>query len=140
MTWLDTLDDRQRQEIALARLYDTPTFRHGTTGHQQLILISRLAQLLDMQAGALQLARFREVLGETPLARLVAAAQAAGSGGVWTLHGATGAVLLYTDASPPERTPEYPNWHAIELTSPHETIVLIRIPVMTGEPGIEFHP
>lgn len=40
------LDERQQKEVALARLY-TSTFNHGTTGHAQLVLIARLAELLD---------------------------------------------------------------------------------------------
>lgn len=58
MSWIDTLDDRQRREIAFARLY-AKEFAHGTDGHHRLLLISALAELLDMQAGALQLARAR---------------------------------------------------------------------------------
>lgn len=58
MSWIDTLDERQRKEIALARLY-AKEYAHGTDGHHRLLLISRMAELLDMQAGALALARLR---------------------------------------------------------------------------------
>jgi hypothetical protein len=58
MTWTDTLDDRQRKEIAFARLY-AAEYAHGTDGHSRLLLISRLAELLDQVSGELQLARLR---------------------------------------------------------------------------------
>lgn len=45
--WRDNLPERQRQELDLAALYNTPEFRHGTTGHNQLILIDELATFID---------------------------------------------------------------------------------------------
>jgi hypothetical protein len=45
--WPQLLDDRQRKELELARLYDTDDFRHGTDGHNRLLLIAKLASLLD---------------------------------------------------------------------------------------------
>lgn len=57
MTWLDALDERQQKEVKLARLYATQEFSHGTTGHADLLLIARLADLLDQAHGQLQLAR-----------------------------------------------------------------------------------
>lgn len=53
-TWRNLLDERQRKEIAFAELY-VAHFGHGTTGHNQLILIARLAQLLDVAAGVAEL-------------------------------------------------------------------------------------
>jgi hypothetical protein len=44
--WADELDDRQRKEIELARLYATK-YAHGTDGHHRLLLIAKLAELLD---------------------------------------------------------------------------------------------
>lgn len=44
--WRNRLDERQRQEVAFATLYTTQ-FNHGTTGHNQLLLIHRLAELLE---------------------------------------------------------------------------------------------
>jgi len=46
-------DDRQIKEVKLAHTYHhaldpdgTPSFLHGTTGHNQLIIIAKLANLL----------------------------------------------------------------------------------------------
>jgi hypothetical protein len=44
--WRNRLDERQRQEVAFAEVYATD-FNHGTTGHNQLLLIARLAGFLD---------------------------------------------------------------------------------------------
>ncbi len=53
--WRDSmLDERQAKEIKLAEVY-TRDFSHGTTGHNQLLLISRLAELLDVAIGAKEL-------------------------------------------------------------------------------------
>lgn len=53
--WRETLiDDRQRKETAFAELYATE-FNHGTTGHNQLMLIARLAELLDVATGTKEL-------------------------------------------------------------------------------------
>jgi hypothetical protein len=138
MTWIDDLDPRQQQELDFARLYAT-SYAHGTDGHGRLMLIARLAHLLNQLEGDLQLAHLQALDDRPPLEQLVSAAQAAGSGGIWTLRGATGAVLLYTDAIPPDRTPEYPNWLALEPGPPHGIIVLIRIAKSDGGPdGVEF--
>jgi hypothetical protein len=70
---------------------------------------------------------------------LLAAAQAAGAEGTWIVRGATGATLLYTDATPPGDVMEWPGWPGLELTPPHQVIVLMRIPASDGGPdGIEF--
>jgi hypothetical protein len=54
-SWRETLiDDRQRKEIAFSELYATE-YNHGTTGHNQLLLIARLAELIDVAIGAKQL-------------------------------------------------------------------------------------
>jgi hypothetical protein len=39
-------DDRQRDELRFAETYAT-SFRHGTDDHHRLLLIARLAELLD---------------------------------------------------------------------------------------------
>lgn len=44
--WEKLLDDRQRAEIAFAKMY-TKSFAHGTDGHHRLMIIARLAELLD---------------------------------------------------------------------------------------------
>lgn len=44
--WMKELDDRQRKEVEFARLY-ADAFGHGTTGHNQLVLIAKLAEMLD---------------------------------------------------------------------------------------------
>lgn len=45
-TWMDGMDERQRQEIAFARVYANQ-FGHGTDGHHRLLLIAKLAGMLD---------------------------------------------------------------------------------------------
>lgn len=50
--WRANLEERQRQEVEFARLY-VRDFDHGTTGHNRLALIDKLADMLDaMAAGA----------------------------------------------------------------------------------------
>jgi hypothetical protein len=44
--WQAGLDERQRKEIELARVY-TRDFNHGTDGHSRLTLIANLAETLD---------------------------------------------------------------------------------------------
>ena len=45
--WTKQLDERQQKELLLARLYNSDELRHGTDGHNRLLLIDRLAQMLD---------------------------------------------------------------------------------------------
>jgi len=58
MTWTDTLTDAQRKEIAWSRLY-AKEHAHGTTGHNALLLIAKLASLLDATESGLRLANLR---------------------------------------------------------------------------------
>lgn len=44
--WMNALDERQQKELLLARLY-AKDFAHGTDGHHRLLLIAKLAQMLD---------------------------------------------------------------------------------------------
>jgi len=44
--WMDALDERQRKQVEFSRLY-TRDFNHGASGHNDLVLIARLAELLD---------------------------------------------------------------------------------------------
>jgi hypothetical protein len=44
--WTQELDERQQKELKLARLY-AKDFAHGTDGHHRLLLIAKLADLLD---------------------------------------------------------------------------------------------
>ena len=44
--WEKLLDERQLKELHFARLY-VAEFNHGTDGHSRLLLIDRLAVLLD---------------------------------------------------------------------------------------------
>lgn len=44
--WHNKFTERERQEIAFAQVY-TDQFAHGTTGHNALIIIAKLARLLD---------------------------------------------------------------------------------------------
>ena len=46
MIWLDTLDDRGQKEVEFARVYQQH-YAHGTDGHGRLLLIAKLAALLD---------------------------------------------------------------------------------------------
>jgi monomeric isocitrate dehydrogenase len=46
--WINELDERQRHEVRFAQLY-ADTFAHGTDGHHRLLLIAKLADLLDKQ-------------------------------------------------------------------------------------------
>ena len=48
--WIETLDAREQQEINFARLYHAH-YGHGTPGHLHLILIAKLAALLDAHDG-----------------------------------------------------------------------------------------
>jgi hypothetical protein len=44
--WLESLDERQRQEIAFCRVYRTQ-FGHGTDGHNAKLIIALCADMLD---------------------------------------------------------------------------------------------
>ena len=44
--WLKELDDRQRKEVEFALIYEDG-FKHGTDGHNRLLLIAKLAHMLD---------------------------------------------------------------------------------------------
>jgi hypothetical protein len=44
--WTQQLDERQQKELKLARLY-AKDFSHGTDGHHRVLLIAKLADLLD---------------------------------------------------------------------------------------------
>lgn len=46
ISWEDTFDSRQLKEIEFARHY-AANFAHGTTGHNQMMIIAKLADLLD---------------------------------------------------------------------------------------------
>lgn len=45
-SWRELLDERQLKEIQLAEIY-ARDFHHGTTGHNQLMLIAQLVDALD---------------------------------------------------------------------------------------------
>lgn len=44
--WQSLLDQRQRDEVALARFYAQST-KHGTDGHNRLMLLAAMADMLD---------------------------------------------------------------------------------------------
>jgi hypothetical protein len=44
--WMLELDERQCMEIGFARYY-ADDFHHGTDGHHRLMLIAKLADMLD---------------------------------------------------------------------------------------------
>lgn len=63
----DYFDDRQQKEIRLAQVY-AEEFGHGTDGHGRLLLINRLAELLDNVSLLLDdqgQSQLKEVVGTT---------------------------------------------------------------------------
>lgn len=44
--WLTHFDDRQRKQIEFSRLY-AREFSHGATGHNDMLIIAKMAELLD---------------------------------------------------------------------------------------------
>ena len=119
MTWTDQLDERQQKELALARTY-ARDFHHGTDGHSRLMLIARLAELLD----AAQQATAED---------LYAVARQCGAEGIWAVRGAAEAALVYID------DPEQEKPIQRGITPPHKLIILMSFPVGDGrEPGVEF--
>lgn len=44
--WRNELDEHQRNEVAFAEVY-ADRFSHGTDGHNRLLLIAKMAELLD---------------------------------------------------------------------------------------------
>lgn len=46
MGWRIHFDERQRKEIAFAQLY-ARDFHHGTSGHNDMMIIAKMAELLD---------------------------------------------------------------------------------------------
>jgi hypothetical protein len=53
LDWRAQLDDRQRKEIEFADVYNDD-FQHGTDGHNRLLLISKLASMLDVYTAMLK--------------------------------------------------------------------------------------
>jgi len=51
--WLDNFDDRQQKEIGLAHEY-VNNYNHGTTGHNALVIIAKMANLLAEQDSQLR--------------------------------------------------------------------------------------
>jgi hypothetical protein len=49
--WIKQFEERQKQEIKLARLY-AKEFNHGTTGHNALMIIAKMAEILDQHEQA----------------------------------------------------------------------------------------
>lgn len=47
--WLSHFDDRQKREIEFCRLY-AKDFAHGTSGHNEKLIIAKMAELLDKGA------------------------------------------------------------------------------------------
>lgn len=45
--WFTVLEDRKQKEIEWNKVYDTPSFRHGTDGHNLRIIVSELAKKLN---------------------------------------------------------------------------------------------
>lgn len=45
-SWMQLLDDRQRKEVEFAHIY-AKDFKHGTDGHNRLLLIDALVNMLN---------------------------------------------------------------------------------------------
>lgn len=45
--WMHLFDERQRKQILWARAYDTDEFRHGDNGHNDKLIIAKMARLID---------------------------------------------------------------------------------------------
>ena len=45
--WRKLFDERQQKQIKWASLYATPEFSHGDMGHNDKLIIAKMAQLLD---------------------------------------------------------------------------------------------
>lgn len=119
--WTDELDDRQQKELDFARTY-AQSYHHGTDGHSRLMLIARLAELLDRQAAR----------PPASLDDLVESARQAGAEGIWVVRGAQRVALLYAfdvhDVAP-----------VLQVSPPHEVIVLLRFAAGDGgESGVEY--
>lgn len=52
MSWFDEFDERQRKEIDFATTY-AQQYAHGTDGHHRLLIIAKMAELLDAGYGKL---------------------------------------------------------------------------------------
>jgi hypothetical protein len=48
MNWRAELDEQQRKEVLFAQDY-AASYAHGTDGHSRLMLIAKMAELLDKQ-------------------------------------------------------------------------------------------
>lgn len=44
--WFDEFDERQQQQIRFSRLY-AREFHHGANGHNDMMIIAKMAELLD---------------------------------------------------------------------------------------------
>lgn len=47
--WFSRFDERQQKEIVWAFLYAGGSFGHGTVGHNQLMIIAKMADMLNKQ-------------------------------------------------------------------------------------------
>lgn len=47
--WLSSFDERQQNQIRFARLY-AREFHHGADGHNNMLIIAKMAELLDATA------------------------------------------------------------------------------------------
>lgn len=52
--WIKDFDERQQKEIAFCLIYDTGQYRHGTQGHNDMVIIARMARLLDTYQAELE--------------------------------------------------------------------------------------
>jgi hypothetical protein len=48
VSWFNLIDERQQKEVNFARVY-AADFKHGTDGHNRLLLIDKMAAMLDEQ-------------------------------------------------------------------------------------------
>jgi len=51
MSWLDKLDEREQKQVEFAKLY-ARDFYHGANGHNDLMIIAKMAALLDRETAA----------------------------------------------------------------------------------------
>lgn len=48
--WMNLFDDRQRKQINWSIAYDQDEFRHGDNGHNDKLIIAKMARIIDEMA------------------------------------------------------------------------------------------
>ena len=57
----DLFNERERNEIQFARIY-SEDFRHGTDGHTRILLVAKLANIIEMMCEFISEEDFAELL------------------------------------------------------------------------------